>query len=264
MSEEKEGKNLTLYILDRSLLAKGKEIAERLAISYIVGELPLDSKGKVKLEKEELVLVLSEDGLSLTDGINTMRGDFSEKLSRLKPNNLNGEMLVKATKIKGASFPMTLIDATAGMGEDSLILAAAGFEVKLFEYNSVIAELLKDTLERAKKVPELSAIVARMEYIGGDSIEAMNNLTFTPDIILLDPMFPERQKSSLVKKKFQLLQKLEQPCSDERAMMEAALKVNPRRIVIKRMLKNPYLGDIKPDYSIEGKAIRYDCIVQKS
>ena len=79
--------------------------------------------------------------------------------------------------------------------------------------------------------------------------------------MLLDPMFPERQKSALIKKKFQLLQKLESPCSNEEQLLEAAIAAQSKRIVIKRPLKGPYLADKKPSYSLEGKAIRYDCMV---
>ena len=42
-----------------------------------------------------------------------------------------------------------------------------------------------------------------------------------PDVILLDPMFPERRKSALIKKKFQLLQKLERPCADGEELLSA-------------------------------------------
>ena len=77
-------------------------------------------------------------GLILTDGILTLRADFDRLLPRLKPANLSKEMLVKAAKIKGAAHPR-VIDATAGLGEDSLLLAAAGFSVTLFENDPVIA-----------------------------------------------------------------------------------------------------------------------------
>jgi 16S rRNA (guanine1516-N2)-methyltransferase len=74
-------------------------------------------------------------------------------------------------------------------------------------------------------------------------------------------MFPARQKSGLIKKKFQLLQQLEQPCTDEVELLNVALEAKPRKIVIKRPAKGPYLAEIKPHYSISGKAIRYDCFV---
>jgi 16S rRNA (guanine1516-N2)-methyltransferase len=64
-----------------------------------------------------------------------------------------------------------------------------------------------------------------------------------------------------VKKKFQVLHQLEQPCTDETELLDAAVSAGPRKIVIKRPLKGPYLAGRKPDYSLKGKAIRYDCII---
>ena len=82
-----------------------------------------------------------------------------------------------------------------------------------------------------------------------------------PDVVYLDPMFPARQKSAAVKKKFQLLHHLECPCANEEELMAAALSVCPRKVVVKRPPKAPHLAGIKPSHSIEGKAVRYDCIV---
>jgi len=80
-------------------------------------------------------------------------------------------------------------------------------------------------------------------------------------VILLDPMFPERTKSALVKKKFQLLHLLEKPCDDEAGLLSAAMKTNPGRILIKRPAKGPWLAGVKPSFSLAGKAVRYDCLL---
>ena len=214
-----------------------------------------------KLATVNLSLQQNAEGLTLTDGELSIMVDFREMLPRLKQSNLQREMLVKAARIKGQPMPQTLIDATAGFGEDSLILAAAGFQVQLYEFDEVIAALLKDGMERAMGIPELKEAVGRMKLVCGDSTEGMRKLDFKPDIVLLDPMFPARQKSALIKKKFQLIQRLESPCSTEEQLLDAAVAADPKRIVIKRPLKGPYLADRKPSYSLEGKAIRYDCFV---
>lgn len=214
-----------------------------------------------KLATVNLSLQQNAEGLTLTDGELSIMVDFREMLPRLKQSNLQREMLVKAARIKGQPMPQTLIDATAGFGEDSLILAAAGFQVQLYEFDEVIAVLLKDGMERALEIPELKEAVGRMKLVCGDSTEGMKKLDFKPDIVLLDPMFPARQKSALIKKKFQLIQRLESPCSTEEQLLDAAVAADPKRIVIKRPLKGPYLADRKPSYSLEGKAIRYDCFV---
>lgn len=208
----------------------------------------------------ELSLLLDQAGLALQYQGQSLRGDFSDMTNRLRAGNLQREMLVKAARVKGIPSPL-VIDATAGMGEDALILAAAGFRVQLYERDPVIAALLKDSLRRAARIPEFSDVTGRMELHEGDSIAVMRRLTIPPDVILLDPMFPEKQKSSLTKKKFQLLHLLERPCEEEDTLLQAAVEAGPRKIIIKRPLKGSYLSGRKPDYSLKGKAIRYDCIV---
>lgn len=211
-----------------------------------------------------LELLRDESGLYLKKDDLIVRGDFSKMIPRLRTSNLNGELLVKAAKIKEEKKEYLAIDATAGMGEDSILLAAAGFHVLMYEYNPVICALLQDACDRAKEVPELAAIVSRMEVVNKDSVEALKHLNEAPDVVYLDPMFPQRQKSGLIKKKFQLLQKLEKPCAEDEGeqLLLAALGTKAHKVVIKRPLKGPFLAGIKPGFSIEGKAIRYDCIVQ--
>ena len=212
-------------------------------------------------EARRVGLSLSPDaqGLALTDGQMTVHGDFSHLSARLKPANLSRELLVRAARIKGAHHPLTAVDATAGLGEDALLLAAAGFEVQLFERNPVIAALLQDALSRAAFQPELADAVARMHLTESDSIGYLTALDEAPDIVLLDPMFPEKRKSAAVKKKLQLLQRLESPCDDETALLDAALATKPRKVIVKRPVKGPFLAGRDPSYSLAGKAVRYDC-----
>jgi len=233
------------------------EDAERIA-DEIDGMVVFDAE---EAETVEIGLLFDETGLSLVGGGQRMQGDFSKLIRRLKKDNLNGEIVVKAAKIKGNATGLTVLDATAGMGEDSLLLAAAGFTVDLYEYDPIIAVLIEDTLCRASVVPELTEIVGRMRLHKADSIDAMRNLTVSPDVILLDPMFPERQKSALVKKKFQLIHRLEKPCADEDELLNAAIYAHPQKIIIKRPAKAPCLAGKKPSYTLNGKSIRYDCIV---
>ena len=235
------------------------------------------------------------EGLTLCGNGLELRGDFTRMMPRLRQGNLQREFLVKASRIKGLGDHPFAVDATAGLGEDSILLAAAGYYVRMYEHNPVIAALLRDALRRAAEIPELKDYAARMELVEGDSTEALAEmggqsakarettsaaqqvpesgmsepaaeLSAVPDLVLLDPMFPARQKSALIGKKLQLLQKLEMPCASEEALLTAALGTGARRVIVKRPLKGPYLAGKKPDYSITGKAIRYDCfvIVRKS
>lgn len=253
-----------------------------------------------------LILHRTEQGLVLEKEKMSLRCDFLEMLPRIKPGKLQTELLVKAAKIKRKAavtestkqaknkdvqseetndeYPSDApiaIDATAGLGQDSFLLAAAGFSVYMFEQDPIIAALLEDALDRAKSDPVLANIVERMHLFAEDSISALQRLgtslsrdeqmpqtsdsqpylTVKPDVIYLDPMFPERTKSAAVKKKFQLLHHLEHPCENEEELLGAAMNIQPRKIVVKRMAKGPFLAGKKPSYSIKGKSIRYDCYV---
>ena len=253
-----------------------------------------------------LILHRTEQGLVLEKDKMSLRCDFLEMLPRIKPGKLQTEHLVKAAKIKrkaavtestkqaknkdvrseetNGEYPSDApiaIDATAGLGQDSFLLAAAGFTVYMFEQDRIIAALLEDALDRAKSDPALANIIERMHLFTEDSISALQHLgtslsrdkqtpqtsdsqpylSVKPDVIYLDPMFPERTKSAAVKKKFQLLHHLEHPCENEEELLSAAMNIRPRKIVVKRMAKGPFLAGKKPSYSIKGKSIRYDCYV---
>lgn len=207
----------------------------------------------LELREDEQGLALAGDGMEL-------RGDFARLLPRLRQDRLHRELLVRAARVRGVDAP-TAVDATAGLGEDALLLAAAGFAVTLCERDPVIAALLADTLLRAREDERLSKVAARMRLVEGDAIETLAALDEAPDVVFLDPMFPERRRRASTNKKLQLFQVLERPCEDEDALMAAALAAHPRKVVVKRPLKGPHLAGVKPSSSLAGKVVRYDVIV---
>ena len=133
----------------------------------------------------------------------------------------------------------TAVDATAGLGEDALLLAASGFAVTLFERDQSIAALLRDSLQRAAQDSRLAEAVGRMQLVEGDAKEGLTTLGTPPDVVYLDPMFPAKRKDAATNKKLQLLRSLERPCTEEEAsaLLHAALAAGPHKVVIKRPLK---------------------------
>lgn len=255
------------------VIKKGGDKALAESFSNKINSPVLDKEGN------GLTVVFDSKGVSLTGYGLTYQGDFEDSMKRrVTDGRLYHEMLCKATKVDSKSTnnlqPSTApssklplanglkaIDATAGMGEDAFIIAANGYDVTLHEQNPVIALLLKDAIRRAKKQPALKDIASRMTVVEGNSIEILSNRLDPVDVIYLDPMFPGRQKSSLINKKLQLIQKMESPCSEEHELFDAAIKAGPEKIVVKRPLKAPWLAEKKPTYSLDGKAIRYDCYI---
>ena len=245
------GEPIAVFAATPAYCEQARALAERVAgVLVEPGDIPAEA---LALRIDDSGLCLKADGMEL-------RSDFSTMLPRLQQGVLSRELLVRAARVRGVDRPHA-VDATAGLGEDSIMLAAAVFEVAMFERDPVIAALLDDALHRAAEDARLSEIVGRMRLVEGDSVAALRALDYEPDVVYLDPMFPGRTKSAAVKKKFQLLHHLERPCADEEELLEAALAAHPRKIVIKRPVKGPHLAGVKPSHSLSGKAVRYDCIV---
>ena len=186
--------DFVLYVEEDADQAAAESIADELQINRI----PKSSAGSLPAR----CLRMDAEGLSLVEGAHTLRGDFARFLPRLVPNNLNHELLVKAARLRGAQGPLSAVDATAGLGEDAFLLAAAGFQVWLYERNPVIAALLQDALRRGMKNPELAPVLGRMHFHRGDSIVELPRLDFAPDIVVLDPCFRTGKRAASSEKNF--------------------------------------------------------------
>jgi len=174
------------------------------------------------------------------------------------------ELVAKAVGLKGNKCP-TVIDATAGLGVDAFVLASLGCRVTLLERVPAVSALLQDGLARSRLVAaeqddRLEAILKRMQLIEGDSVEYLNRLSEVdfPDVIYLDPMFPERRKSAAVKKEMQIFHKLIGSDNDAEEVFETALMRARDRVVVKRPRIAPALAGRAPSHVIEGKRNRYD------
>lgn len=254
--------NTVIYI-DKNYIDRYGDIASAADLSAKTGipitNLPLSDLPLSNLPEDMLIVLFDEKGISLRGYGLSYQGDFRHMLRRVTGGRLLHEMLIKAAKT--AEKGLRAIDATAGMGEDAFLLAAYGYEVTMYEQNPVIAALLGDALARARKAsdePLLQEIAGRMQLIEGNSIDLFSTQEDVR-LIYLDPMFPKRQKSGLINKKLQLIQKLEPPCSEENELFAAAIAAGPAKIIVKRPLKSVHLAGKSPTYMLKGKAIRYDC-----
>lgn len=174
------------------------------------------------------------------------------------------ERIAKAVGLKGSSFP-TVIDATAGLGVDAFVLASLGCRVTMLERVPAVNALLRDGLERshlyaAANDPGLEAILGRLQSIPADATAYLQQLPKeeSPDVIYLDPMFPERKKSAAVKKEMQVFHKLIGPDEDANRLFETALARARNRVVVKRPRIAPSLSGREPGHTVEGKRSRYD------
>lgn len=175
-----------------------------------------------------------------------------------------GQPVARAVGLKPGIYPKVL-DATAGLGRDAFVLAALGCEVVMLERSPIIAALLDDALARAALESEVAPIVARMTLIQADARQWLaQGLEPVADVIYLDPMFPHRDKSSLVKKEMRLFRELVGEDQDSSELLEMALQRARYRVVVKRPRLAPHLDSRTPTLVHEGKSGRFDIYTLKS
>jgi 16S rRNA (guanine1516-N2)-methyltransferase len=178
---------------------------------------------------------------------------------RARHGSRNKEPLARAVGLKGAIHP-TVLDATAGLGRDAFVLASLGCTVTLVERSPIIAALLRDGLARAAAHPGTRDISRRMQAQIGDAVAIMVGLAdqARPDVVYLDPMYPHRGKSALVKKEMRLLRALVGEDLDAPRLLETALHVARKRVVVKRPRLAPCLPGIAPSHTMTGSTTRFD------
>lgn len=234
-------------------------LGESLAISNLGVIRPRD------IRDFPIVLFLDENGLGLQltgkGAPGPVRAEFvTGKMGyRREHGGGVGQLVAKAVGLHKTRATLHVLDATAGLGQDAFVLASLGCTVTLFERNPVIHALLADGLMRASLNVDCAAIVERMKLKHGSSLKWLESAgPDSADVIYLDPMFPHRDKSALVKKEMQVFRTVVGDDDDSEALLRAALECATYRVVVKRPRKAPVIAGPEPATRVEGKSSRYD------
>ena len=178
-------------------------------------------------------------------------------LHRLKYGKGRGQNHAKAVGMK-FNKNRNIIDATAGLGYDSFILASLGAKVTLIERSQKMHKLLQNGINEGISFGgEIEKIINRMELLFGDSKDILPKLT--PEVIMIDTMYKERKKTALVKNNMRLVREIVGPDTDYIELLEVALNCAKNRVVLKQPRYAEPIIDIKKcPHQIIGKPIRYD------
>ena len=215
----------------------------------------------------EMALCVDDAGLSLSANGMKMQPDWKAEIPRLKRASLKSEMIARACNI---SEKPSLIDATAGLGHDTLLMAHLGANVTLIERHPILFTLLEDSKKQAESDPFLSKVVSRIHLVFSDSnvyLQQHIDEHKTVDVVYLDPMFPQRdqnqqaiKKQAQVKKQMQLLHMLlpedgEMDLGDHLLVLAQQIA---KRVVVKRPRLAIFLNDQSTDHQWLGDACRFD------
>jgi 16S rRNA (guanine1516-N2)-methyltransferase len=260
---------LALLSADDSATVPGSELQ---LLSARLG-LPLLAPGTnpVTCCDFDALLISAADGLYLQRTGHKAPGpvsvDFGSAAMRHRRGAGHNELLGRAVGVGKKACPRVL-DATAGLGRDSFVLADLGCQVLMCEREPLIAALLRSGLDRARSSgdPWLQAVVARMDLHEGDALDIASRSINGVEVIYLDPMFPARDKRAAVKKEMALFQLLLEEQSDDAEMenlLHWAMRQEVARVVVKRPSRGKCLAGLSPSHAIAGKAVRYDVYVKR-
>jgi 16S rRNA (guanine1516-N2)-methyltransferase len=151
-----------------------------------------------------------------------------------------------------------VIDVTAGLGCDAFVLAMLGCRVWMVERSAIVYALLADGLRRARD--HSLAESERLALHHQDAVSCLDGLAQRdrPDVVYLDPMYPQRDGSALNKKGMRILRELVGADEDAPELLAAALKRARRRVVVKRPRLARPLDGPSPTFQLKGKSTRYD------
>ena len=158
--------------------------------------------------------------------------------------------LPRALGLQRRESPPTVVDATAGLGRDALVLAQLGCTVTAIECVPAFAMLLQNAVDDAGE--------ERLTVVCTDAVAWLRALpeAAAPDVVYLDPMFEEAGRSQ-VKKEMQACRALAATGDDLTELLAAARAVARERVVVKR---HPHHQALDPNVShaVTGERVRFD------
>ena len=231
-----------------------------------------------QIATQPILLLDEKDKLSwLSEGL-SVAPEWDKLQRRVVSAGRKSELLLQAAKLTADS---QVIDATAGFGHDSLILASTGAQVTMLEQQPLMALLLLVEQLRMSTLPNWQKLMSRLQIINTDALTyfaRFNNYLGADneqaiDVIYLDPMFPEDSyqdsktgKGAKVGKHMQALHQLAHPptLDEEQQLLQSAQAVVSQngqkqgRVIVKRPQFAPLLADQQPSESWNNEAVRFD------
>lgn len=186
-----------------------------------------------------------------------LRIDFDSPAWRHRRQQISWrkEQIARAVGM-GKHKNLRIIDATAGLGHDSYVLALLGAQLTCVERSPVIYRLLEDAVLRAKAVGVPG--VDNMTLVQSGAIDFLNDCDAV-DVVYLDPMYPGReQQSALQKKSLRMIREVVGEDLDADDLLTPALAVAQKRVVVKRPKGADFLQGKEPNLQLKGSSSRFD------
>lgn len=254
-----------LWASEPAAEARARQLAETLGLPLALGEQPPDDATQ---PGADLLLVVTGDRLELRPGPGDTSGPVwvdllaPDLVRRQRTGGARSDDLARAVGL-GPPRPLVL-DATAGLGRDTWLLAGLGCRILAVERSPVVWSLLDDGLRRAGESPDVDRdLLGRVTLQHGDARDVLLALPADeqPDVVLIDPMYPPSQRTALPRKEMRLLSRLLGQDDDAADLLDVARRT-VQRVVVKRHVRDAPLGGARPTHVRSGRSTRFDVYVR--
>jgi len=232
--------SLLITVLDNQYLPVAQQLANKSGLPLkptLSTQNPdashYDKHWQLQLDANHL-RIIRPDGLAITvDFIN------SKAQRRSNEHNILQQPLSKALGLKSFRkhndhFP-TVVDGTAGLGQDAWLIARLGCNVTLIEQSPVLSTMLEFAVQKALAHDDYQSTAKSLKVINASTPQYLSTSTNpAADIVFLDPMYPARRKQALVKKEMQMLHELVGPDNNNQQLLFSALNHAQYRVIVKR------------------------------
>ncbi len=184
------------------------------------------------------VLQVSDSSLNIKNIFCQIHSEMEYHKRHFFKNSIHKDLLAKAIGLKKGEPKPIVIDLTAGLLGDSILLSFFCLKVVAYERNPLIYALSKSALNTYPCNIELHF----GEFKG------------SADIAYYDPMYSDPNKKTAPKKEMQLFRKI---LGKEDDSLEYLSKISIKRLAIKRSAKAGLLI-AEPAVQFSGKSTRYD------
>ncbi len=168
----------------------------------------------------------------------------------LKKSSVHKELLARALGVKGTFRPKVL-DLTAGLLGDSLLMLSFGCEVWAVERHPVIRFLIQSALQNATHEK-----LKNFHFIESDAQTVLSE-NLSVETLFFDPMFEDINEKASPKKEMRIFRNLIGKDQDAMGVLRKGLEKGVKRVVVKRPRLSQELG-AKPSVQYVGKSTRYD------
>ncbi len=252
-----------------------EEASLPLTLMPIAADTKLTQKVRQQLSQDYATPILIMDDkqvLSLvTQGI-SVAPNWPSLQRRIVSAGRKTELILQATKLIEAQ---RVLDATAGFGHDSLILASTGAQVTLLERSPLLVLLLLFEQQRMSAHKHWQKLMTRLDIRWAEATSFMTAMPQPYDVVYLDPMFPDNSyehantaKGAKVGKHMQALHHITKPpdALEEEQLLELALtsmvtRAGTRaggRVIVKRPINAPSFGKRLVNETWKNDVVRFD------